>query len=89
MTDSETLSVLPKRSFSRLMAICGLFAWILVAWAQNQLAADPSKLTPEEKEEFLRNGKIVSERTIPVGITQPQRVTLEYNGMRHDAHIQT
>jgi hypothetical protein len=40
-------------------------------------------------EEFLRLGKIVAQKSIPKGVTLPKRATLEYNGMKHDAAIQT
>lgn len=56
-------------------------------WAQP--IADPARLTLEEKEMFLREGKIVSQRPLSVGVTDSLRATLEYEGMTHDAHIQT
>jgi hypothetical protein len=40
-------------------------------------------------EEFLRFGKIVSQKTISKGITLPKRATLEYKGATHDAAVQT
>jgi hypothetical protein len=40
-------------------------------------------------EEFLRLGKIVQQKSIPKGVTIPTRATLEYNGRRHDAAVQT
>ncbi|MBZ5591518.1 MAG: hypothetical protein LAP39_04735 [Acidobacteriia bacterium] len=40
-------------------------------------------------EEFLRLGKILQQRNIPKGVTLPTRATLEYNGRRHDAAVQT
>jgi len=41
-------------------------------------------------EEFLRLGKIGAQKSsIPKGVTLPQRATLEYKGMKHDAAIQT
>jgi hypothetical protein len=58
----------------------------LFNWAGT--ASDQS-LTCTEMEEFLRLGKIVSQKSIPKGVTLPQRATLEYKGMKHDAAIQT
>jgi hypothetical protein len=40
-------------------------------------------------EEFLREGKIGRQKNIPKGITLPTRATLEYNGVQHDAAVQT
>jgi hypothetical protein len=40
-------------------------------------------------EEFLRLGKIGQQKNIPKGVTLPTRATLEYNGVRHDAAVQT
>ena len=40
-------------------------------------------------EEFLRLGKMGAQREIPKGVTLPKRATLEYNGQKHDAAIQT
>ena len=40
-------------------------------------------------EEFLRLGKIGVEKNLPKGVTLPKRATLEYNGVTHDALIQT
>jgi len=57
--------------------------------SQAQQTKDPTHLTLDEKEEFLENGKIISERALSVGVTKSLRVTLEYNGMTHDAHVQT
>jgi hypothetical protein len=51
--------------------------------------ANDQSLTCTEREEFLRFGKIVAQKSIPKGVTLPRRATLEYEGMRHDAAIQT
>lgn len=58
----------------------------LVNWAAT---ANDQGLTCTEMEEFLRLGKIVAQKSIPKGVTLPQRATLEYKGMKHDAAIQT
>ena len=63
-----------------------VFACPLVNWA----AADPtSSLTCSEMEEFLRMAKIGQRKNIPKGVTLPTRATLEYNGVQHDAAVQT
>jgi len=59
---------------------CVLFSWP-VAFAQSP--------TCSEMEEFLRVGKIGQQKNIPKGVTLPTRATLEYNGVQHDAAIQT
>lgn len=46
-------------------------------------------LTCAEMEEFLRLGKIGEKKNISHGVTLPSRATLEYQGMVHDAAIQT
>jgi hypothetical protein len=62
-----------------------------VGLPSHQLAATASapSLTCTEMEEFLRKGKIEAQRDIPKGVTLPKRATLEYNGMTHDAAVQT
>ena len=46
-------------------------------------------LTCSQMEEFLRLGKIGHQQNIPKGVTLPTRATLEYNGVQHDAAVQT
>ncbi len=48
----------------------------------------PSR-TCAQIEEFLREGKIGTQRDVPRGVTLPKRATLEHNGLQHDASIQT
>jgi hypothetical protein len=71
----------PYRFPRSLAFACAFLTW--PAWAGEQ------KLTCAEIEEFLRSGKIVSQKNIPKGITLPKRATLEYNGATHDAAVQT
>src|SRR5207247_7471593 len=66
---------------SLLALACPLFS--RAATANNQ------SLTCPDMEEFLRLGKVVAKKSIPKGVTLPQRATLEYKGMTHDAAIQT
>ena len=61
------------------------FACVLFSWP----AASAQSLTCSEMEEFLRLGKIGPQKSIPKGVTLPTRATLEYNGVRHDAAVQT
>jgi hypothetical protein len=65
---------------SLLALACPLFNWAATANDQS--------LTCSETEEFLRLGKIVAQKSIRKGVTLPQRATLEYKGMQHDAAIQ-
>jgi len=39
----------------------------------------------EEVEDFLRHGRIVERHDIGIGVTQPERLTLEWHGVRADA----
>ena len=58
---------------------------MLLSWS----AANADSLTCSQMEEFLRLGKIGHEKNIPKGVTLPTRATLEYNGVQHDAAVQT
>jgi hypothetical protein len=60
-------------------------AFVLFTWP----AARAESLTCPEMEQFLRLGKILQQKNIPKGVTLPLRATLEYNGKRHDAAVQT
>lgn len=51
-------------------------------------AQDPSTLTIEQKEEFLRTAKISTEKSAKKGITDTQRVTLTDGKLTHDASVQ-
>jgi len=75
-------TVLPIR-FPHPLALAPILL-VSSAWA-----AEPQQRTCAEMEEFLRSGKIVAQHNIPKGVTAPKRLTLEYNGMTHDAAVQT
>jgi hypothetical protein len=79
----EILRALSVRALtvSALAMVFPLFNW--AGTTNDQI------LTCTEMEEFLRLGKIVAQKSIPKGVTLPKRATLEYNGMKHDAAIQT
>ena len=75
-----------KSNATSIAASVLLLACPLANWA----ATDPTKsLTCTEMEEFLRLGKIGQTKDIPKGVTLPTRATLEYNGVQHDAAVQT
>jgi hypothetical protein len=76
------LEALPIR-FPQALALAPILL-VSSAWA-----AEPQQRTCAEMEEFLRSGKIISQKNIPKGVTAPKRLTLEYNGMTHDAAVQT
>ena len=67
--------------FTQALALAGVFCCWPVASAQTMTCA--------QMEEFLREGKIGRKKNIPKGVTLPTRATLEYNGVEHDAAIQT
>lgn len=51
-------------------------------------AQDAPSLTTQQKEQFLRTAKIVSEKSAKKGITDTQRVTLTDGKLTHDASVQ-
>jgi hypothetical protein len=67
--------------FTHALALAGVLSCWPVASAQS--------LTCAQMEEFLRLGKIGQQKSIPKGITLPTRAKLEYNGVEHDAAVQT
>jgi len=69
------------RAVPVLVLACPLVSWAATATTQSMTCA--------EMEEFLRLGKIVAQKSIPKGVTLPRRATLEYNGVTHDAAVQT
>ncbi len=57
--------------------------------ATASVESDRSALTPEQKEEFLLNAKVISSKEIGVGINNTRRATLSDGKLTHDAHVQT
>lgn len=63
--------------------------WAALAWGPIPLcASDASGLTLEQKEQFLRTAKIVTEKSAKKGITNTSRVTLSDGKLTHDASVQ-
>jgi hypothetical protein len=54
-----------------------------------QTAPDPALLSLEQKEEFLKNAKVMKTRGVSKGITGTVRATLSDGNLTHDASIQT
>jgi hypothetical protein len=52
-------------------------------------ASDLSQWTDTQKEEFLRTAEVKQRKTLSVGITGSQRLTLSDGVTTHDAHMQT
>lgn len=71
----------------RCLAFAALLAWASPVPAQDQKPV-PRKLTRAEQEEFLRTAEVKSRRTLAEGVTASERLTLEKDGFRHDAHFQ-
>ena len=67
--------------FTHALAVASVLSCWPAAWGEN--------LTCSQMEEFLRLGKIGHQKNIPKGVTLPTRATLEYNGVEHDAAVQT
>ena len=66
--------------------------WLLTALAACSVvvsAQDPTEWSRSQQEEFLREAKVVDSTKAPGGITGSSRLTLEHNGVRHDAHFQS
>ncbi len=61
----------------------------LLAFAVVLPADDLSDWTRQQQEEFLREAEVVDSKKAPSGITRSSRLTLERNGVRHDAHFQS
>jgi hypothetical protein len=68
--------------FIMLMVVC-----LLAPPPASDAAAD-ANLDREKQEEFLLNAKVIRERRTAKGITNPYRLTLEREGIIHDASFQ-
>jgi hypothetical protein len=84
----------PQLSPRRVVFALVLLLCARVATAQPPEPASGSEatgavVTCEEMEHFLRRARIVRQRSIPVGVTNPVRATLDDGRMRHDAALQT
>ena len=69
-----------------------MWLWLLTALAACAVvlsAQDPTQWTRSQQEEFLREAKVVDSTKAPGGITGSSQLTLERNGVRHDAHFQS
>ena len=73
---------------SGVAGAAALFIGVLAAAAPPQAANPAASLSNAEKEKFLLEGKIEGMAAIDHGVTKPQRATLVYENMKHDAHIQ-
>lgn len=74
--------------------VCAVAAVVIAFSPGASLRAQPAgapaaALTCAEIETFLKTARIGRARDIPVGVTVPQRATLEGRGLKHDAAIQT
>ena len=49
----------------------------------------PDGMSDDELAEFLRTAKIIGSKAVPVGVTQPTRLTLEKDGIQLDAIFKT
>jgi hypothetical protein len=80
-----------SRRVSCAAAVIVTCFWYTAAAVRSQSsgAAPTAALTCAEIETFLKSAKIGRPRDIPVGVTTPQRATLEGRGLKHDAAIQT
>ena len=72
-----------------LMAAVVISFWSAAPLRAQPAGAPAAALTCAEIETFLKTARIGRPREIPVGVTLPQRATLEGRGLKHDAAIQT
>src|SRR5690242_17825607 len=70
----------------RLSVILGLWVVLLPGALHS---ADASGLTIDQKEEFLRTAKIISDKPAKKGVTDTRRVTLTDGTTTHDANVQS
>ncbi len=68
--------------------VAGLLLWSAAMAQDGPATAGSPKLTCEQMEELLREGKMGSMRNIPKGVTLPKRTTLTDGKITHDASIQ-
>ena len=75
----------------RALSCCPLLTFALYCSAASVAAVDPGAdaLSSDQVEEFLRHGEVVSSRSVNIGITGTQRVTLCDSRVTHEAHVQT
>ena len=69
-------------------ALGALFITVQFWGALPARAQDPATLTIEQKIEFLRTAKVVTEKSAKKGITDTQRVTMTDGKITHDASVQ-
>lgn len=75
-------------ALSLLLAI-PLALWAPAAFAANDTREpDWSTVSDQDKEEFLRKAKVINRRSISVGVTGTDRITLSDGKWTHDAHFQ-
>ena len=74
---------LPRPRPPAIAAVCCLFAAAATA-----LLAGERTASDLEREEFLKRGAIGQVKVLSVGVTEPLRATLSYQGQTHYAHIQ-
>ena len=68
-----------------------VLAFVVMAaavWAQSE-APTASKLSLEEKEQFLKSANIGTTKDLSVGVTNSRRAVLDDGKTKHEAHIQT
>jgi hypothetical protein len=80
----------PRRVvFALVLLLCARVANAQPPQPATGSEAPGAVVTCAEMEDFLRRAKIVRQRSIPVGVTNPVRATLDDGRLRHDAALQT
>src|SRR5712692_335813 len=79
-----------KRARCLAALACGTVSlWVGPALAQDKPAGAAPKLSLAEKEAFLLNAKVISQKNLSRGVTNSRQALLDDGKLRHDAHIQT
>ena len=63
--------------------------WMMTMAIAAAVASNASELTSSDREEFLRTAKVVTQKTLNMGVTASSKATLRSDDMEHSAHIQT
>jgi hypothetical protein len=81
---------MPSRRILLMISVLACLATaILVAPSYGQIPSNEPNLTPEQKESFLLNAKVVASHELGTGKTHPWRLTLSDGSLTHDAAFQS
>jgi len=73
----------------KLNRFASLSLFLLNILAVPSSAQEESRLTTEQKREFLLHAKVIRARQTSTGVTRPYRLTMTDGNITHDAHFQS